>query len=340
VAIKSDILDKAKIAAAHVDSDVFFYNGPLQTTNDLECIRRIKSGHHRETATIFLTTNGGDPDSAYKIARYLQEIYKSFHIVISGRCKSAGTLLAIGATGLIFAPYGELGPLDIQLSKVDKFDHMESGLTIQDSLNTLEGRAISQYFKMVQTYIRANNGLLSFASATDAASKLISALYGPIFARVDPEEVGARARSMRIAVDYGKRLSAWSGNLKDSETLQTLAETYPSHSFVIDQQEASLLFQRVRAANDAELAVIDALGAYARFEHPSSSDCHFYALSERHESAGKDAPNGSKSSRRSASNGGDSARAKSASPVRRQQRKSRVSRAVGIPGGGRSATEA
>jgi len=58
-------------------------------------------------------------------------------VLVSGPCKSAGTLLAIGANELAFTPYGELGPLDIQLTKVDKFQQQESGLMISDSLNMI-----------------------------------------------------------------------------------------------------------------------------------------------------------------------------------------------------------
>ena len=39
---------------------------------------------------------------------------------IPRRCKSAGTLLLIGATSLIISDRGELGPLDVQLSKPDE----------------------------------------------------------------------------------------------------------------------------------------------------------------------------------------------------------------------------
>ncbi|HEX4860168.1 MAG TPA: hypothetical protein VFV07_02960, partial [Rhizomicrobium sp.] len=199
-------------------------------------------------------------------------------VLVSGRCKSAGTLLALGAHELIFTPYGELGPLDIQLSKVDRFDQMQSGLTITDSLNTLELRALDRFYKMVTEYISANNGLLSFASASKAASDFVTQLYAPVFSRIDPEEVGAKARSMRIATDYGRRLAVKSQNLRPN-TLKALSETYSSHSFVIDQQEASTLFLRVRSASEAERKVVAALDRYARFEVSSASNVVFRALS-------------------------------------------------------------
>ncbi len=258
-----------------------FTTARLRTPRCLSTIEAIHAHRGRPRARLFLVTNGGNPDAGYKITRYFQQKYQHFTVVISGKCKSAGTLIAVGATELAFTPYGELGPLDIQMTKVDKFDQLQSGLTIQDSLNTLEDRALSKFFEIVKDYIQSNNGLLSFPSAAKAASDFVTQLYAPIFSRIDPEEVGARARSMRIAADYGRRLALKSQNLKTPQTLRLLSETYSSHSFVIDRQEAETLFQHVREADKDEQAVIGALGRYARFEVGEGTDFVFSALSSR-----------------------------------------------------------
>lgn len=268
---------KAKEAAANIDADVFFYNGAIETPRDLECIEAVHNQVGRKRAILFLVTHGGDPDAAYKMTRYFQERYEHFTVVVSGKCKSAGTLIAIGANELAFSPYGELGPLDIQLTKVDKFDQPQSGLTIQDSLNTLEARALGKFYEIVKDYMQANNGMLSFPSATKAASDFVTQLYAPVFSRIDPEEVGARARSMRIAADYGQRLALKTQNLKPT-TLRMLAETYSSHSFVIDRREAETLFLRVRSVDKDEAAVVNALGRFARFQMQEFS---FHALSSK-----------------------------------------------------------
>jgi len=252
----------------------------IERPRDLSCVEAIFDHRTRKKAVLFLVTNGGDPDAAYKMSRYYQEHYDDLAVVVAGKCKSAGTLIAVGAREIAFTPYGELGPLDIQLSKVDRFDALQSGLTIEDALNTIEARALNKFYEIVRDYIQANKGLLSFASATKAASDFVTHLYAPVFARIDPEEVGARSRSMKIAADYGKRLDVRWQNMK-KDTLRLLSETYSSHSFVIDQREAEGLFNRVRKANADEVAVITALGRHARFEVPDPDEFVFLALSER-----------------------------------------------------------
>lgn len=257
----------AVAAAAKIDADVFLFNSELWGTRDFDLINLIAAQRSRPKALLILVTHGGDPDSAYRIARYFQESYESLTVLVAGRCKSAGTLIALGASELAFMPYGELGPLDIQLTKVDKFDQAQSGLTIQDALNTLESRATESFFSMVKGYMEANQGLLSFAAASKAGSDFITQLYAPILGRIDPEEVGARARSMRIADDYGKRLSVKWNNVKPG-AVQKLAETYSSHSFVIDRREVEGLFENVRLASPEERSIVDALGMFARFQLP------------------------------------------------------------------------
>lgn len=262
-----DIFNEASAIASRIDADVYLYNGPISRAYDLSCIESVSEHAGRKKAVLILVTGGGDPDAAYKISRYLQTKYEHFTMLVSGFCKSAGTLIALGAHELVFMPFGELGPLDIQLGKVDKFDAPQSGLAIQEALDTLEGRARKSYDAIISEYMQDNGGLLSFNLASQAASDFVTHLYSPIFARIDPEEVGARSRSMRIAHTYGQRLAVLSQNLKPT-TLTTLAEKYPSHSFVIDRREAAGLFKNVRDANSVEKELVKALGIWARYPGP------------------------------------------------------------------------
>ena len=258
------------MSARKLDADVYLYNGPIGRGYDLRCIESIAGHVGRKKVILILVTGGGDPDAAYKISRYLQVRYEHFTVLVSGFCKSAGTLIALGAHELAFMPFGELGPLDIQLGKVDKFDAPQSGLAIQEALDTLEGRARKSFDTILAEFMEDNGGLLSFPAASRSASDFITQLYAPIFARIDPEEVGARSRSMRIAHEYGQRLAVGSQNLKP-QTLATLAEKYPSHSFVIDRREAESLFKNVRDASSIEKDLIAALGNLARFPHSETS---------------------------------------------------------------------
>lgn len=282
-------LATAIAAAEQIDADVYLYNGEIGQTRDFMLINTVAEHRSRPNALLIMTTHGGDPDCAYRMCRYFQERYEQFTVLIAGRCKSAGTLLAIGASELAFMPYGELGPLDIQMSKVDKFDRAESGLTIQDALNTLEERARETFYTMVQEYMAANNGMLSFPTASKAAGEFVAQLYGPVFGRIDPEEIGVKTRSMRIAQDYSLRLNIKWENVRPT-AVEKLATSYSSHSFVIDRREAETLFTRVRDATEGEVALVGALGGFARFQVPRD-DAVIVALSTKLPAKGDDHAN-------------------------------------------------
>ena len=247
--------------------DVFLYNGSLDRIFDLEFIEFVSKEQQAQELLFLLVTRGGTPDAAYKIGRYLQSRYEHLKIYIPGLCKSAGTLLAIAGEELIFSPYGELGPLDVQMTKTDNIARLDSGLNISEAFGALEGRANATFHTLIKDIVEASSGIISFPTASHSASEILSSLYGPIFAKIDPEEVGSRARAMRIGEDYGKRLNNKFNNLKQ-DSLDTLSQTYSSHEFVIDMQEAQLLFERVREANEIEKALVDKHGYVCRLPQP------------------------------------------------------------------------
>lgn len=245
--------------------DVFLYNGEIKRSVDLSFIEMVNKFKAHDECLMIIVTLGGDPDAAYKMARYLQYKYNSYRVLISGYCKSAGTLFAIGATEVIFTPYGELGPLDIQMAKADQIASLESGLNITEAFVTLEDRARQTYQNVITDILSSSGGIVSFTTASHAAIEIVTALYGPIFGRIDPEEVGSRSRAMRIGEDYSHRLADKWNNLKP-EAVSMLSQTYSSHSFVIDYVEAQSLFHKVRLATNNEMELVIKLGSLSR--HP------------------------------------------------------------------------
>ena len=268
----------ATAIAAESSSDVYFYNGPIKRGSDFDVIRTIGQSKSRDHATLLLVTFGGDADAAYKIARYIQDKYETFTVLVPGVCKSAGTLIAVGAHRVAFAPYGEIGPIDIQTYKTDNLAERQSGLTITESLDHLSRSAIRLHGSVFSAIMKETNAVISFKTASEAASELVAGLYSPILSQIDPIEVGDKARSMRIASDYGRRLDARSKNLKD-DALETLTKTYPAHEFVIDMQEARSLFQNVRALTDEEAALVELFDRRARFPN-SENETVFSCLSQ------------------------------------------------------------
>ena len=68
---------------------------------------------------------------------------------------------------------------------------------------------------------------------------------------------------MSIAAVYGMRLLNEGANI-DPWALNAIISDYPSHGFVIDRGEATMLFNNVREPSEIEVVLVEKLGIQAR----------------------------------------------------------------------------
>ena len=111
------ITSTATQLAESTNSDILLFSGGIERPYDDRLLDLLASMKKRENVILFLCTRGGNADAAYRMARGLQQNYKRFTVVVAGRCKSAGTLLVIGAHEIAMTDHAELGPLDVQIGK-------------------------------------------------------------------------------------------------------------------------------------------------------------------------------------------------------------------------------
>lgn len=224
--------------------------------NEITKICNSNRGDYSKVILV-LGTSGGDPHAGFRIARALQH-YSSdgFTLVVPQYCKSAGTLIAIGASDIAIANCGELGPLDVQIQKSTELFERSSGLDLPQAIDALQQQVISSFRNSLVS--ASMGGRLSTRIAADIATNLTVGIFSPIFAQIDPIRLGESQRANYIGYEYGKRLSDRSKNLK-SDALNKLIGSYPAHSFVIDRKEAKELFNNVRELNQEEEAMIKAL---------------------------------------------------------------------------------
>ncbi len=239
----------SKIEGSPSDSDVMIYRGEIarhgyEKVSDL-CERQTG----RKNVLLMLETPGGDADSAFRIARCLGSRYKKFTVIVPGWCKSAGTILCLGANELVISDRGELGPLDVQIRKTDELGELGSGLDLMKTFGYLQNNAY-EAFRSFMVDIRMG-GQMSTKIAAEMATALSVGLYGKIFAQIDPVKVGEVQRALSIASAYGELLDEKSKNLKDG-ALAKLVAGYPTHGFVIDRKEAKQLFENVRKPSPEE----------------------------------------------------------------------------------------
>lgn len=257
--IKNNLLECANKVAVSLDADVLLINAYIERRLDDRLINMVSKRRRRKNVLLILVTLGGDADAAYRIARCLQDSYERFIAIITGYCKSGGTLCVLGAHEIVMSEAGELGPLDVQFYKKDEIGELSSGLVATEALEVLQQKAFSmfeEYFLAIKT---KSFNQITFKTATEIAIKISVGLLEPLYRQFDPIQVGEMARSMKIATAYGIRLMVRSRNFTE-ETLKILSMTYPSHSFVIDKSEVEELFDNVRVPSLEEDNLRSALG--------------------------------------------------------------------------------
>jgi hypothetical protein len=271
----ADFNQIANELANDTSSDVILVNASMERGAETKFIDAVLARKRRENAIVIVVTNGGDADVAYRIARCLQNRYKKITALVPGQCKSAGTLLIIGAHEIAFSDHGELGPLDVQLRKADDMWTSTSGLTVMNAFSALQSKS-EEAFSDFALSIKARSGV-TYKTAADIASKLTGSLFGHIYQQIEVMHVGEAARAMKIAEEYGQRLDRVTDNLRGG-ALSTLIASYPSHGFVIDMKEAQTLFKQVRELSEKERELCDELGTLAR--DPNSKLQPVYYLSD------------------------------------------------------------
>lgn len=256
----NELTRAANAIAEKWDRDVLFFNSPINRPLDGTLIEDCRKRRRRKSVLLVLVTLGGDPDAAYRIARCLQEKYEQVICLVPGPCKSAGTLVVVGGQELVIADAGELGPLDVQMSKQDELLQRQSGLTATAALETLHERAYDAFEHFLfQVVLRTG---VSTRAAMQTAVQLTTGLFTHTYAHVDPMHVGEAGRAMKISQKYGEILLQKGLNI-ESQSLTELIQSYPSHGFIIDRTEAKRHFKNVREPNDLELKLLETLGQQA-----------------------------------------------------------------------------
>ena len=253
----------ADLLAEELDADIIHFNGPIQRPTDQHFIDDCIALRSRKNVLLMLVTMGGDPDAAYRIARCLQTQYERFFLYVSGFCKSAGTLVSLGANELIMSDHGELGPLDVQLLKKDEIWETQSGLTVMDTLSAYKLQAF-EAFEEFFLYTKVKFGsAITLRTASQIATEMTAGLFTPIYRQIDPLYVGEAYMANLIASRYGVRLLSEGRNIEASK-LNSMLTAYPTHGYVIDRKEASELFRTVLEPTSARTCLEKKIGYSAR----------------------------------------------------------------------------
>lgn len=231
------------------DFDFLLANGTVDEKL-FSAVLKAVSGRQapKKKVVLCLVTYGGIANDAFRIGRLLQLIFDEVVVFVPSFCKSAGTLIACAGHSIVLTPFGELGPLDVQLAKRDELFERRSGLLTNYALQELKEHAFG-LFEHFMLSIKARGPNISFKMASEIAGKVTGEIMRNVYDHVNIESIGEDARNLSVASEYCARLASKSDNLRKG-CIERLVHGYVSHDFVIDVEEARTLFRRVEIPTD------------------------------------------------------------------------------------------
>lgn len=270
-------------------ADVYLFSGEIQFTSVETLLDSIPNSEDRnESCVLLLTTYGGDPNAGYRLARILQKSYEQFIVYVYGYCKSAGTLIALGANHIRMSDRGELGPLDVQVAKDDDLFSGSSVLDLWQSLYAVQAHAFNIFEEFLMGILTSSGGRITTRTASEVAEKAAVGLLSPIVAQIDPIRLGGFARLRKMSREYCTRLMR-NRNVPSRDLpgiIDRFVESYPDHGFVIDCDEAKKYLKTVEETSETDRQVFEYLSAVLRIPH----DPAIVKLIGSHEKATSEAP--------------------------------------------------
>ncbi len=198
---------------------------------------------------VILDSSGGDVEAAHQLVTYLRSRCGKLRVFVPDWAKSAATYFCLGADEIWMGRTAELGPLDAQIPDPRHPDEYISALEEFKAMDYLRQYA----FEMLDAFVilLTRRTRMRVRDLLQEARPFVTDLMAPLYGQVDPLYFGSAHRALDMAVEYGSRLMrryAYSDWTDESiqRLLDALTWTYPSHSFVIDYEEAERLGLRVK----------------------------------------------------------------------------------------------
>ena len=201
----------------------------------------LKELGHVKKLSILVDSPGGDADAAFHLVRAFRQYADNMEVFVVNWAKSGATFVCLGADKILMGGNGELGPLDVQLTDPRGSLIPKSALNVFKSLEYLQRYAMETLD--LTTVLLMLKGNMDIPYAVEKALPFVSCVTSPLYQQVNPMELGEARRHLAVGEEYSKRIMKRYGysslsNTKIEVIVKQLVWEYPSHSFVIDLEEA------------------------------------------------------------------------------------------------------
>jgi Serine dehydrogenase proteinase len=192
------------------------------------------------TIDLILDTFGGSLDSAFKTMLFVSHFAERLRVFVPRRAKSAGTLIAIGASELYMSPFAELGPLDTQIRDPRNPTDRVSALDCYQSVDYVRAFGLSTLSKTFRALAAETRTLIPLPQLVNTSADFSIGSIAPILTQVNALDFGGWGRTLRIGEMYARTLLSRVGyGEEESQAIANqLVYGYTHHPFPIDLNEA------------------------------------------------------------------------------------------------------
>lgn len=245
---------KEKLLEGQDDAEVVFWCDDL----DVDLVRlfyhmrrSIVGNTKKKKIILVINSPGGSVDAAYSLIEILRNSCECIEVVVPVWAKSAATLVSLSANKIYMSEIAELGPLDPQVREPGEVRY-KSVLDEYQAMSQIRREAFENFDYAVALIMNKSGGM-SIPEVLSPASKFVATLIRPLYEQTDPKLLGKRVRQLKISEEYAirvlRRNKAYKGQ-DIEELVNTLVYEYPSHSFVINYNEANELGMPVEILSD------------------------------------------------------------------------------------------
>ncbi len=212
--------------------------------------------------SILIDSPGGDADAAFHLVRAFRQFATNVEALVVNWAKSGATFLCLGADKILMGKNAELGPLDVQLTDPRGSAIPKSALNVFKSLEYLQRYAMETLDLTTALFMLKGN--MDIPYALEKALPFVTCVTNPLYQQVNPVELGEARRHLAVGEEYSQRIIKRYGyssvsNSKIETIVKKLVWEYPSHSFVIDLEEASEIGLNAEGWDDARTMLCEEL---------------------------------------------------------------------------------
>jgi Periplasmic serine proteases (ClpP class) len=190
-----------------------------------------------ERISLILYTCGGETLAAWNIINLIKEFCNELEIIVPNKCRSAGTLMALGANRIIMTKQATLGPIDPSINSLLNPVINNNGQQIRIAISV---ESVKGYFDLLKNELKATSN----NAKSQAYNKLVDF--------INPVLLGNVYRAKKQIKMLASKLLKFQRirRRRKEKIVSFLCSDTGSHDYTLNRTEAESIGLKIEKPND------------------------------------------------------------------------------------------